>query len=355
MANRKRLEKLLIVGRGMGGVESYRKSLSQALEFAGIETFSLPDMPQLLRSPSVGLQAAVDAFRSVFPRPEAILCMHYAAMGTARAIARIFRSRLGVVVHGFADREAVLTGRREIDVVNGEIANAFQMSDFAFFVSKELKEYYSQMVPSSCTSYVIMPCVDTAIFRPVAGKATKSKKLRFLTVTNMNPGAKLNGLRFLLSAICSFDRKEECTFYVAGGGSQLPLIEKEVRDNGLSGCVRLLGQVERLQLSQLYNSVDAFVQTVEWCGFDLALLEAMACAIPAIVTKKYDYELMFKQYSDILMVDFEIHSVIDALDFFFANPDKIRRIGERGMSCVQSNFSIESRAKQLLEIFDASV
>jgi glycosyltransferase involved in cell wall biosynthesis len=48
--------------------------------------------------------------------------------------------------------------------------------------------------------------------------------------------------------------------------------------------IRLLGEVPRTELAALYNMASAFVFPVEYEGFGLPVLEALACGCPTITT-----------------------------------------------------------------------
>ena len=69
---------------------------------------------------------------------------------------------------------------------------------------------------------------------------------------------------------------------IAGGGPLQQFLQAECRERGLDEHVRFCGTSERML--DLYNAADAFVMSSEYEGLSVALLEAAAMALPAVVT-----------------------------------------------------------------------
>ncbi|MEI7445852.1 MAG: glycosyltransferase [Burkholderiales bacterium] len=85
----------------------------------------------------------------------------------------------------------------------------------------------------------------------------------------------------LLSALAGSDRPD-LTLAIAGDGPLRPALEARAAEPDLRGRVHLLGV--RDDLEDVYPAFDAFVLSSRSEGLPMALLEAMACGLPAIAT-----------------------------------------------------------------------
>lgn len=72
---------------------------------------------------------------------------------------------------------------------------------------------------------------------------------------------------------------------ILGDGLQRPVVEREIRRNGLERQVRLFGFVPEDELCNWYRRADLVVTpTMQLEGFGLSTAEAMACGTPTLVT-----------------------------------------------------------------------
>lgn len=74
----------------------------------------------------------------------------------------------------------------------------------------------------------------------------------------------------------------QAVFEVAGGGDALPEFRSKVEDEGLTRTVRFLG--ERSDVRELLSEADIFLNTSLYEGQSVAILEAMAMALPVVAT-----------------------------------------------------------------------
>jgi glycosyltransferase involved in cell wall biosynthesis len=80
-------------------------------------------------------------------------------------------------------------------------------------------------------------------------------------------------------------RLPRATLAVVGDGPYRPALEAEARRLGLAERVRFVGAVALEDLPDLYAAADLFVNpTVRINGYDLTILQAMACARPVVVS-----------------------------------------------------------------------
>jgi glycosyltransferase involved in cell wall biosynthesis len=88
-----------------------------------------------------------------------------------------------------------------------------------------------------------------------------------------------------------------------GEGSLRPLIERDVEATGLRDRVETTGLIERDQVFQRFADADLFVSTSWGEGLPVAVLEAMACGLPVILSDIPPHREIAEGVSFIPLVD----------------------------------------------------
>lgn len=106
------------------------------------------------------------------------------------------------------------------------------------------------------------------------------------TVMSVGAISEQKNYRLLIAAACEIrDRAAGypvAKFRIAGGGQSLESLRREVDAAGLSGSVEFLG--ERSDVPILLGTADLFLNTSRYEGQSIAMLEAMAMALPVVAT-----------------------------------------------------------------------
>ena len=141
--------------------------------------------------------------------------------------------------------------------------------------------------------------VDTARYRPARDAAERSAaraaaglgdRLAILTVGGIEPR---KGSLTLLDAFAAARRalpERRPVLLVAGGATLFDYRDEIDRFHaradalGLDGDLRVLGPVEDAELERLYRAADVFALPSTKEGFGLAVLEALAAGLPAVVS-----------------------------------------------------------------------
>ncbi|MGB3404170.1 MAG: glycosyltransferase family 4 protein [Microcoleaceae cyanobacterium] len=92
------------------------------------------------------------------------------------------------------------------------------------------------------------------------------------------------GVNFLISAFQQVVEKIDAVLEIVGDGILLPELEQQVQQLGLQNRVRFNGQQPQIKVSQLLQESDVFVLPALREAGGNAILEAMATALPVIVT-----------------------------------------------------------------------
>lgn len=79
-------------------------------------------------------------------------------------------------------------------------------------------------------------------------------------------------------------QEQRLRLFMLGGGSQEEQIKRFVREKGLQERVHFCGYQENQVLSQYYRAADVYLSASHIDGSSVALMEAMACGCPALVS-----------------------------------------------------------------------
>lgn len=138
---------------------------------------------------------------------------------------------------------------------------------------------------------IVLPnAVDTALFRPGARPADLAESLGLAEQTVLGFSGELRakkGLSFLLEALAVVRRQLPARLLVIGGvrGNDQGELERACAELGLEGAVQVTGHLERpADVARHLLLCDLFLLPSLWEGMPNSLLEAMACAVPVVVS-----------------------------------------------------------------------
>lgn len=127
-------------------------------------------------------------------------------------------------------------------------------------------------------------------------------------------------------------------------------VQKMIYSMGLEKNVRLLGFVR--DPVPLLKKSNAFCMLSRSEGFCNALLEAMACGVPSVVTRVGGNPEAIREGENGFMVPVEDDALAaERLLYLLRNPERAVRIGENGRISVQTRFSAETMIKSLINLY----
>lgn len=168
---------------------------------------------------------------------------------------------------------------------------AIRSSDFVTTPSRHVKDevvrlgrYPAERVAPYCFPWG----VDLSVFRPTRGSTSLRRRLGWASarVVIMNRNFKrVYGIEYFLRALPRvLEKHPETRVILLGDGPLREVLLEIAAEMGLDGYVYFGGTVPNAEMPSYLNSADIYVSTALSDGTSVSLLEAMACALPVIVT-----------------------------------------------------------------------
>ena len=149
----------------------------------------------------------------------------------------------------------------------------------------EARELAAYGIPRG--SVHVVPCgVDTGHFRPAGPSAERGDRPRVLTIGRLVPR---KGVDTVVEALCHVPDVE---LVVAGGPPRTDLdrdpevlrLRRLAQARGVASRVLFTGRIAREEMPALIRSADVVVSVPWYEPFGIAVLEAMACGVPVVVS-----------------------------------------------------------------------
>ncbi|MCX7993043.1 MAG: glycosyltransferase [Fimbriimonadales bacterium] len=154
-----------------------------------------------------------------------------------------------------------------------------------FTISPADYEYYVNKFPQHAEKIHYTPLgIEIDEYTPPTEREEGAPQILFVGRLDAS-----KGLELLIAGFARFRaRFPDATLTIVGGSHDFNPVETEVRNaiqqNGVSDSVVMTGLLPRAAILPYYHRADVFVMTSLWEGLPTALLEALACGVPAVVT-----------------------------------------------------------------------
>lgn len=202
--------------------------------------------------------------------------------------------------------------------------------------------------------------IDTRRFAPDPGRRQQLRaqlgagdgcKL-LLVVGRLEPQKDHQNLLNALALLHAERRDWVCL--MAGDGALRPELERQIRESGLDGHVRLLGV--RRDIPDLLAAADYLVLSSAWEGFPLVVGEAMACACPVVATNCGGVAEFLGANDRLLVSPRDSAALSAALRAALDTSEEERmRMGQNCRQRVVDLFSLDSAVERWLEIYRAQL
>lgn len=125
---------------------------------------------------------------------------------------------------------------------------------------------------------------------------------------------------------------------LVGVGQQKELLQQRIAYHAIESKVVL---VEGQPALGYYPTMDCFVQTSFKEGISIALLEAMSCSLPCVLTEPSGaHEVIVHDYNGLLVPSYEINAVAAALEQLFFNKTLVTMLGNNAVKTMHDNFGL---------------
>jgi glycosyltransferase involved in cell wall biosynthesis len=127
-------------------------------------------------------------------------------------------------------------------------------------------------------------------------------------------------------------------------------VERLALTHGVAPRTRFLGEVCGDRKFAILRGTDVFVLTSHSEGLPVAVLEAMACRCPVVITRNCNLTEV-KDREAGWLVEANIDSVFSGLSEAAASPGERRRRGDNGRSLVEENFTWDRIALESIRLY----
>lgn len=211
----------------------------------------------------------------------------------------------------------------------------------------------------------IPPGVDVHKFRPLedGDKEEKTEIVlpgRYIFVVSRMSKAK--GHDLLLPAYMQVLKEFPDIPLVIGGGSDRP--DKEETDvllnmkrfiekNRIKKNVHIVGVIPHDDLPPYYRQARLFILPARYEPFGMTALEAMACQVPAVISRSAGIQENLVSDKDCLLIDpLETQKYAEAISLLLKDKILAKRLAKQGSETVRNTFSWEAIARKFISFYE---
>ena len=188
--------------------------------------------------------------------------------------------------------------------------------------------------------------VDLKRFSPKSGKK-KSKELIFLSTRSWEPRYGIDvALKGFAQAV---QQEKSLKLIMLSGGSQEGWVRNFIHENDLEQNVELRGQINNDDLTQIYNSAQVYLSASHVDGSSVALMEALACGTPALVSDiPSNLEWVSDDVEGWVFKDGDAADLARAILSIAAHPEKLAAASKNARQKAEQNADWEKNFNTLL-------
>jgi glycosyltransferase involved in cell wall biosynthesis len=159
------------------------------------------------------------------------------------------------------------------------------------------------------------------------------------------------GYEYLLQALQILLRRRAARLLILGSGPLRSSLDTYTHELRIEDHVEFLGF--QPNPFKYVARADLFVLSSLWEGLPTVLLEAMALGVPVVATRApYGTEEVIQDGSSGCLVPIaQPQAMADSLDALLQDPDRLSRLGRRGKSWVEENYSATAMASRFGRLF----
>lgn len=286
--------------------------------------------------------ALARAFRR--SRPDVVHCHNKTATISAAAAARLAGARAVVSTrHGMTPRRVRLRGELKFWMTAAILCDrVVAVCDTA----------WRNMTAGARPVAHKVVTIRNGAYPPRVGRAPAVVKSGF-TLVSVGRLARVKSYDTLLRAVAvARDTVPDLRLWIVGSGDEGPALRRLAADLGLADAVRFCG--ERRDVGSWLRVADVFVLSSTSEGLPIAMLEAMALGLPAIVTEVGALpELVRLSGAGTVVPVRDVERLAYAIVDYANRRDELAAIGARAAGCYLAHFTPDRMAREYLTLYDA--
>lgn len=198
---------------------------------------------------------------------------------------------------------------------------------------------------------VIHNGVDTSLFSPRKKEGDK-KYHQLLWVGRFVPG---KGVNILIDAFSQVIRDFPNTrLTLVGDGPSRNSIDFQIEHLGLKKNVEIFDHWDNAKLPELYNKSDIFILPSLMEGVPRALLEAMACGIPVIITELPHLQDIVNG-AGLIVPQSDTEKISGTIAQLLNNREMASRFGDAGRAKIVQQFSWQDTVEKISNVYQEFV
>jgi glycosyltransferase involved in cell wall biosynthesis len=129
---------------------------------------------------------------------------------------------------------------------------------------------------------------------------------------------------------------------ILGGGADKAELDAQVKRRGLSSHVTVVGWVPPHEVRRYLEAADVFFLPSHYEGLPNAMLEAMACALPVVVTNVGSIpDVVTNGHEGFVTAPRDVAAMARAIERLFADPSRAREMGRAGREKMARGFTLD--------------
>lgn len=148
----------------------------------------------------------------------------------------------------------------------------------------------------------------------------------------------------------------ELRLMIIGEGSQESKLKQLCTELKIKDKVVFTGRIPFHEISRYYNMLNIFVNISEYESFGVSVIEAMACALPVIVSNVGGLNEIVENESIGIKVNVnDIEATSNAINQLFSDPQALKKMGEEARKHVVSRYNWESNLQTMIEHYQSLI
>jgi glycosyltransferase involved in cell wall biosynthesis len=205
--------------------------------------------------------------------------------------------------------------------------------------------------------YKVFNGIDVKIFKPISRKMREHYALNetYNFILSIARIEKDKGIQNIIAALpIILIELPDTKLMVVGDGSYAPELRKQVKKLKIESNVIFTGMLSFESLPDYFNACDLFVNpTIRQNGYDLTILEAMACEKPVVVSNIGSVPTVIEDGVDGLLVPpGDIKKLAEAVIKVLTDKELAERLGKAARKKIVEKFSIESMVEGTIKVYE---